>query len=100
MESLFINIFGKGYRVLLECLRTRKHMCWQSAFARSDERYGSYSTLHTGAVAFTRSGNERSVRHMMQSWLIALGALGKPRIDLDMIADVWLGWGVPSEFHV
>jgi hypothetical protein len=94
----FINIFDKGYRVLLECLRAGKQMCWQPAFARSDERYGSYSTLHTGAVAFTRSGNERSVRHMKQSWLIALGALGKPRMDLDMLADVWLGWGFQVNF--
>ena len=96
----FINIFDKGYRVLLECLNEggQFKLCWQPVFARSDERYGTYATLHTAAVAFTRSGNERSVKHMKHSWLISLGGIGRPNIDLNMLSDSWLVWGFQVNF--
>ena len=68
------------------------------ACARSDERYGTYATLHTAAVAFTRSGNERSVKHMKHSWLTAFGALGKPKMNLVLLSDAWLGWGFQVNF--
>ena len=94
----FINIFDKGYRVLLDCRKNGKQLCWQPAFARSDERYGSYSTLLTAAVAYTRSGNERSVKHLKHSWQIAFGFKGMPTVDLDVISDLWLAWGFQMNF--
>ena len=93
----FINIFDKGYRVILDCLKLSQ-LCWQPAFARSDEKHGTYSTLLTGAVAFTRSGNERSVKHLKHSWRIVKGGVGMPNIDLDMMSDLWLGWGFQMNF--
>ena len=65
---------------------------------RSDERYGSYATLYTGAVAYVRSGNERSVKHVKLSWLIKRGAVGMPNMDLGMLSDLWLGWGFQVNF--
>ena len=88
----FINIFDKGYRVVLECREHGGQLCWQPAFARTDERYGSYATLLTAAVAYTRSGNERSVKHLKHSWRIARGCKGMPRSDLSTISDLWLAW--------
>ena len=94
----FLNVFDKGYRVLLDCYKHGEQLCWQPAFARSDERYGSYATLHTGAVAYVRSGNERSVKHVKLSWLIKRGAVGMPNMDLGMLSDLWLGWGFQVNF--
>lgn len=94
----FLNVFDKGYRVLLDCYKHGEQLCWQPAFARSDERYGSYATLHTGAVAYVRSGNERSVKHVKLSWLIKRGAVGMPNMDLEMLSDLWLGWGFQVNF--
>ncbi len=90
----FTNTFDKGYRVLLECYEHGKQLCWQPVFARSDERYGSYGTLLTATVAYTRSGNERSVRHMKHSWLVTRGpsSVGE-HYDLNILADIWLTFG-------
>ena len=94
----FINVFDKGYRVLLDCYKEGEQLCWQPAFARSDERYGTYATLHTAAVAYTRSGNERSVKHMKHSWLLKRGTFGMPRFDLELLSDIWLAWGFQVNF--
>ena len=51
----FLNVFEKGYRVLLECHKEGEQLCWQPVFRKSDERYSS------------RSGNERSVKHVKHS---------------------------------
>ena len=66
--------------------------------ARSDERYGSYATLLTAAVAYTRSGNERSVKHLKHSWRIVKGGEGMPNHDLNMLCDLWLTWGFQMNF--
>lgn len=92
-EVAFLNVFDKGYRVMLDCYKHGKQLVWQPAFARSDERYGSYATLHTAAVAYTRSGNERSVKHMKNSLMMKRGLVGMQRMDLEVLADAWLAWG-------
>ena len=86
----FINVFDKGYRVNMECLKYGKQLCWQPVFAESDKRYGRYATLLTAVVAYTRSGNERSVKHIKHSWFLAHGSQDMPNIDLEMVADIWL----------
>ena len=95
----FTNVFDKGYRVILVCFKHGKQLCWQPVFARSDERYGSFGTLLTAAVAFTRSGNERSVRHVKHSWLIVRGCSSVGgNYELDVISDIWLTWGFQVNF--
>ena len=94
----FLNVFDKGYRVLLECHKYGEQLCWQPVFRKSDERYGRYSTLLTVVVAYTRSGNERSVKHVKHSWLISRGTVGMPQFSLKVIADVWLAWGFQINF--
>ena len=64
---LFINVFDKGYRVNMECFKYGKQLCWQPVFADSNKRYGTYATLLAVVVAYTRSENERSVKHMKYS---------------------------------
>ena len=93
----FINLFDKGYRVLLDCME-QSQLCWQPVFARSDERYGSYATLLTAALAYTRSGNERSVKHLKHSWRIVRGGKGMPRVDLESLSDLWLTWDFQMNF--
>ena len=95
----FTNTFDKGYRVLQECLEKGKQLCWQPAFARSDERYGSFATLLTAVVAYVRSGNERSVKHIKHSWLVVRGCMAAgDNFDLNIIADIWLAWGFQVNF--
>lgn len=83
---------------MLDWYEHGKQLIWQPAFVRSDERYGSYSTLYTGTVAYTRSGNEISVRHMIHSWLIKRGAVGMPTLDLELLSDIWLTWRFQANF--
>ena len=94
----FINVFDKGYGVNMECLKYGKQLCWQPVFADSDKRYGTYATLLTAVVAYTRSGNERSVKHMKHSWFIANGSKDMPKIDLELVSDIWLTWGFQVNF--
>ena len=94
----FINVFDKGYRVLLDCFSQGRQLCWQPAFARSDQRYRSHDVLHTATVAYTRSGNERSVRHMKRSGLIKRGLTESNSMDLNTLADLWLAWGFQVNF--
>lgn len=61
----FTNVYDKGYRVIVDCIRRGNQLCWQPVFARSDRRYGTFSTLLTAVVAYTCSGNERSMKHVL-----------------------------------
>jgi len=48
-----------------------RQLCWQPCFKRrGDERYVSYSTLHTAVAVFVRSCNERSVRHPYEAFMV------------------------------
>ena len=49
-------------------------------------------------VAYTRSGNERSVKHIKHSWFLAHGSQDMPNIDLELVADIWLAWGFQVNF--
>ena len=82
----------------MECLKYGKQLCWQPVFAESDKRYGRYATLLTLLVIYTRSGNQRSVKHMKYSWFIVHGSQNMPNIDLELVADIWLAWGFQVNF--
>lgn len=97
-EIPFINTFDKGYRVILDCLAEGGQLCWQPCFKKSDERYGTYATLHTAAVAYTRSANERSVLQVKHSWLVKGRAKGRTTISLDLLCDAWLIQGFQTNF--
>ena len=84
--------------MLLKCHKEGEQLCWQPVFRKSDERYGSYSTLLTTIVAYTRSENERSVKHVKHSWLLARGTIGQPQFSVDLLADIWLAWGFQINF--
>ena len=73
---------------MLECYKESEQLCWQPVFRKSDERYGTYSTLLTAVVAYTRSGNERSVKHVKHSWLLARGTIGQLQFSLELLADI------------
>lgn len=64
---------------------------------KSDKRYGRYATLRTAVVAYVRSGNERSVKHLKHSWFIVRGTVGQ-QFDLSFISDMWLAWGFQMNF--
>ena len=72
----FIHIVDKRYRCIVAALSAGGHDCLQSFFAHgSDQRYSSNEILYySGAVAATRSGNERSVRHEKQSCVMKRAA--------------------------
>jgi len=93
----FVNVFDKGYRVILDCIKHGKQLCWQPVFMKSDKRYGRYATLRTAVVAYVRSGNERSVKHLKHSWFIVRGTVGQ-QFDLSFVSDMWLAWGFQMNF--
>ena len=66
----------------------------------SDEKYGSFSTNLTAMVLYTRSGNEKSLKHVKHSKVIVERGEGKPRFDVNMLSDIWLAWGISNELYV
>ena len=88
----FINLFDRGYRCIVTAFSAGGQTRLQSSFAQSDQRYSSNEILDSGAVAATRSGNERPVRPARQSWVIKRGAAFQP-FDFDWLAEQWLAWG-------
>ena len=96
-DSPFVNILDKGYRVTVDAFKEGKQLCWQPYFAPSDRRYNTNEVLHSAAVAATRSGNERSVRHVKLSWMCKLGG-GLQGWEFEYLADVWLAWGFQINF--
>ena len=87
-----INLFDRGYRCIVTAFSAGGQTRLQSSFAQSDQRYSSNEILDSGAVAATRSGNERPVRPARQSWVIKRGAAFQP-FDFDWLAEQWLAWG-------
>ena len=83
----------------MERLKYGKQLCWQPVFTESDKRYGIYTALLTAVVAYTRSGNEKSVKHMKHYWFIAHGSQDMPNIDLELVAAIWLTWGFQVNFR-
>ena len=54
--------------------------------------------MHSAAVAVVRSGNERAVKIVKQSWVLKRGASFAPSMDLSTLDNIWLGWGFRVNF--
>mmetsp|Transcript_2874 Transcript_2874/g.4131 ORF Transcript_2874/g.4131 Transcript_2874/m.4131 type:complete len:119 (-) Transcript_2874:6-362(-) len=83
----FTNILDKGYRCILAAWRTGGQLLLQPFFAKSDRKFNSREVLLSGAIASDRSANERAVKKMKASGMIARGIHQKQ--DLFRSADVW-----------
>jgi len=92
----FINIFDKGYRSTI-LARDHNQSCLQPTFARSDEQFTGTQVLHSAAIAVIRSGNERAVKKVKDSWLLKKGMFSA-RCDLSLLDDIWIAWGFQVNF--
>merc|ERR1712210_356669 len=92
----FINVFDKGYRSTI-LARDHNQSCLQPTFAKSDEQFTGSQVLHSAAIAVVRSGNERSVKRIKDSWIIQRG-IHSARFDLSKLDDIWLAWGFQVNF--
>ena len=92
----FTNILDKGYRCILAAWRAGGQLLLQPFFAKSDRKFSSREVLLSGAVASDRSGNERAVRRLKSSELIARGIHQKH--DLGRFSDLWIAWGFQCNF--
>ena len=72
--------------------------CFQPDFAQSDKKFKGDRTLHSAAVAVVRSGNERAVKIVKNSWVLKRGASFAPSMDLAMLDNIWLGFGFRVNF--
>jgi hypothetical protein len=92
----FTNILDKGYRCILAAWRTGGQLLLQPFFAKSDRKFSSREVLLSGAIASDRSVNERAVKRMKESGMIARGI--HQCQDLVQSADLWLAWGFQCNF--
>lgn len=90
------NVFDKGYRLLLAALQAGQK-CLQPNFAQSDRKFTALETLNSACVAVIRSGNERAVERMKNSWFIKRGTT-LAIWDLDLLDDIWLAWSFKVNF--
>jgi hypothetical protein len=81
----FLNIFDRGYHMLLRTLR-HGQMCCQPD--QADDTFGGDKVLRTGCVAVVRSGNERAVNRSKMSWFLKRGSADQ-LWDIDLLCDVW-----------
>jgi len=84
----FLNIFDKGYHMLLESKRQGQR-CIQPD--KVDSLSSGESVLRTACVAVTRSGNERGVKRSKLSWFVNIGMKLK-LCDVDLLCDAWEAW--------
>jgi hypothetical protein len=96
-NSPALNIFDRGYRVILAALANGQQIL-QPDFAPCDGKFNANETLHSAAVAVVRSGNERAVNVVKRSWYIKRGGMFSPNIDLEKLDDVWLAFGFRVNF--
>ena len=82
----FTNILDKGYRCVLAAWQTGGQLLLQPFFAKSDQKFTSHEVLLSGAVASDRSANERAVKRMKESSMIARGI--HQQQDLARFADL------------
>ena len=92
----FINILDKGYRSTI-LARDHNQSCLQPTFAKSDEQFTGSQVLHSAAIAVVRSGNERAVKRVKDSWIIQRG-IHSATYDLSKLDDIWLAWGFQVNF--
>jgi hypothetical protein len=84
----FLNIFDKGYHMLLEAKRHGQLCCQPD---KVDKLSNGDAVLRSACVAVTRSGNERAVNRSKVSWFIKNGMKHK-LMDVDLLCDVWEAW--------
>ena len=53
--------------------------------------------MHSVAIAVLRSGNERAVKRVKNSWIIQK-SIRSARYDLSTLDDIWLAWGFQVNF--
>jgi hypothetical protein len=92
LDEAFLNIFDKGYHLLLEA-KWQGQLCCQPDWV--DSLSGGESILRTACIAVTISSNEQAVKRSKVSWLTKNGMKHK-LMDIDMLCDVWEAW----TFHV
>lgn len=81
-----LNIFDKGYHLVLEALRNGQ-LCVQPDYDDGDQFKG-YETLRSGCVAVVRAGNERAVKRCKMSMFLKRGTKDQPW-DIDLLCTVW-----------
>jgi hypothetical protein len=82
-----LNIFDKGYHLILEALLCGGQLCCQPDYDDGDQFKG-YQTLRSGCVAVVRSGNERAVNRCKMSFFLKRGT--KDHLwDTDLLCSVW-----------
>jgi len=91
----FHNILDRGYRGNVTAFRADQD-CLQPPSSRSDMRFTGKQTIHSGAVARDRSGNERGVRAMKRSGLFSRGF--KESMSAKRFSDALLTWGLQVNF--
>ena len=69
----FTNILDKGYRCILAAWRTGGQILLQPFFAKSDRKFTSFEVLQSGAIISDRSANERAVKRLKMSGMVAPG---------------------------
>jgi len=84
----FLNVFDKGYHMLLEAKRQGQLCCQPD---KVDTLSTGDNVLRTACVAVTRSGNERAVKRSKISWFVKDGMRHK-LMDVDMLCDAWEAW--------
>ena len=92
----FINILDKGYCSTI-LARDHNQSCLQPTFAKSDEQFTGSQILHSAAITVVRSGNERAVKRVKDSWIIQRG-IHSATYDLSRLDDIWLAWGFQVNF--
>lgn len=92
----FLNIFDRGYRLLLIAWQLGKQLVSQPIFSKADGKFTGRAVKQTASVAADRSGNERAVNVCCRIGYVTKGleANGNPeRLD-----NVWLGWSFQANF--
>jgi hypothetical protein len=95
-QLCFTNIMDKGYRCVQAAWAAGGQLLLQPFFARGDRKFTSREVLLSGAVASDRSGNERAVNRLKSSWMLSRGIHQKQ--DLDIFANLWIGFGFQCNF--
>lgn len=93
-----INVMDKGYRTTLMA-QAMGQTNMQPAFSVTDQKFNARETLYSAAIAALRSGNERAVHSVKQSWLLTKNAAAiSKNPDLKYLSDVWLAFGFQVNF--
>jgi hypothetical protein len=92
----WVNVLDKGYRVVEAAWRAGKQFVLQPTFAKVDQKFTTYETIRSAAIASDRGGNERAVRLAKMSAYLLNGM--KQKQSVETLCDVWLVWGFVCNF--